>query len=313
MNRYYASRKAAVLLSIALASLIMKPIPVHSGDGNNQGGVRVMTQNMFEGTNFQEFTPGQTLPEFLASVTATYQDILATRPAERAVAMAGEIAKKRPDLVALHEASLLRVGPLFPLGTPPSAATVKMDLVQSLLDELEKLGEHYFLVGAVIGADVEAPSTLAFDVRVTDRDAIIARSHIGMIALADPEVHHFTAMQTAQTPIGPIPSPAGWVSLDAIIRGQPLRFVSVHLPPDQTSESSRNRPMSSSESPATRNCRSYSGGLQRRQRPFGPTLFGLSSTHKRRIDRCLEARPSRLHLLSGFQPAQHHLEVELSG
>ena len=96
-----------------------------------------------------------------------------------------------------------------------------MDLVQSLLDELEKLGEHYFLVGAVIGADIEAPSTLKFDVRVTDRDAIIARSHIGMIALADPEVHHFTAMQTAQTPIGPLPSPAGWVSLDAIIRGQP--------------------------------------------------------------------------------------------
>ena len=28
MNRYYVNRKSAVLLSIALASLIVKPIPV---------------------------------------------------------------------------------------------------------------------------------------------------------------------------------------------------------------------------------------------------------------------------------------------
>jgi endonuclease/exonuclease/phosphatase family metal-dependent hydrolase len=144
--------------------------------------------------------------------------------------MAREIAKERPDLVALHEASKLRIGPLSAPGTPPSATIVKMDLLQSLLDELAKLGEQYVLVGSATGLDIEAPSTLGFDVRITEQDAIIARKHIDMVTIAT-QVHHFSAMQTTQTPLGPIPVPVGWVSLDAVIRGQPVRFVSVHLSP----------------------------------------------------------------------------------
>jgi len=187
-----------------------------------------MTQNMYHGTNFQEFTPAQTPQQFVAAVTTTYQDILATQPAERAAAMAREIAKNRPDLVALHEASMLRIGPLSAPGAPPSATIVKMDLLQSLLDELEKLGEHYFVVGAATGVDIEAPSTLGFDVRLTEQEAIIARRGIDMITIAS-EVHHFSAVETIPTAAGPIPVPNGWVSLDAVIRGQPVRFVSVHL------------------------------------------------------------------------------------
>jgi endonuclease/exonuclease/phosphatase family metal-dependent hydrolase len=222
---------AAVLLSAALATVIAGPTQIQAYERDDDGGVvRVMTQNMYEGTNFQEFTAAQTPQQFVAAVTTTYQDILATQPAERAAAMAREIAKKRPDLVALHEASMLRIGPLSAPGRAPSATIVKMDLLASLLDELEKLGEHYFLVGIATGLDIEAPSTLGFDVRITEQDAIIARRHIDMVTIAS-EVHHFSAVQTTQTAVGPIPTPVGWVSLDAIIRGQPVRFVSVHLSP----------------------------------------------------------------------------------
>src|SRR5260370_12718866 len=151
-------RVAAVLLSAALATVIAGPTRTQADERDEGGGViQVMTQNMFEGSNFQEFTAAQTPQQFVAAVTTTYLDILATQPAERAAAMAREIAKKRPDLVALHEASMLRTGPLSALGRPPSATIVKMDLLQSLLDELEKLGEHYFLVGAATDLDVEAP------------------------------------------------------------------------------------------------------------------------------------------------------------
>jgi endonuclease/exonuclease/phosphatase family metal-dependent hydrolase len=226
-------RVAAVLLSAALAAVIARPTPIQANEherDDDRHVLRVMTQNMYEGTNFQEFAAAQTPQQFFAAVTVTYQDILATQPAERAAAMAREIAKERPDLVALHEASKLRIGPLSAPGTPPSATIVKMDLLQSLLDELEKLGEHYFLVGAATGLDIEAPSTLGFDVRITEQDAIIARRHIDMVTIAS-QVHHFSAMQTTQTALGPIPTPVGWVSLDAVIRGQPVRFVSVHLSP----------------------------------------------------------------------------------
>ena len=227
---FSASRRGvAVLLCAVLVALIVRPTPIAADErDDDRDTVRVMTQNMYEGTNFQEFAAARTLPEFFAAVTATYQNILATKPAERAALMAREIAKKRPDLVALHEASVLRVGPLSPLGTPPSATIVKMDLLRSLLDELEKLGEHYFVVGSAPGIDLEAPSTLGFDVRITERDVIIARSDIGMITIAS-EVHQFNAVQTIPSAVGLIPVPVGWVSLDAVIRGRPLRFVSVHL------------------------------------------------------------------------------------
>ena len=45
------------------------------------------------------------------------------------------------------------------------------------------------------------------------------------------EVRDFSTVQTIQTAVGPITIPGGWVQLDATIRGQPLRFVSVHLDP----------------------------------------------------------------------------------
>jgi endonuclease/exonuclease/phosphatase family metal-dependent hydrolase len=45
------------------------------------------------------------------------------------------------------------------------------------------------------------------------------------------EVHHFNTVQQIPTPVRSIIVPGGWVSLDATIRSQPLRFVSVHLDP----------------------------------------------------------------------------------
>jgi hypothetical protein len=42
-------------------------------------------------------------------VTTTFQNIQATKPADRAAAIAREIAANRPDLVALQEAAIIRM------------------------------------------------------------------------------------------------------------------------------------------------------------------------------------------------------------
>ena len=108
--------------------------------------------------------------QLLAAVATIYNNIVASKPAERAAAMAREIARNRPDLVALQEAAMLRTGN----GGP--ATTVRSDLLQLLLDELAGLGHRYRAVAIIPGLDAQAPSLLGFDVRITIQDAILVRS-----------------------------------------------------------------------------------------------------------------------------------------
>jgi endonuclease/exonuclease/phosphatase family metal-dependent hydrolase len=220
--RYAQPLRAAALLTLAI--ILLEPACARADDANDgDRAVRIMTWNVDEGTDFLELTSAQTFQQFLAAVTTTYQNILATGPAERAAAMAREIARQRPDVVGLQEASILRTG------TP--ATTVQADLLQLLLSELAKLGQHYAVAAIVPGLDAGAPSTLGFNVRLTTQDAIIARTDIGLLTI-HVQVQHFTTLLTIPTVIGPITIPRGWASLDAIIRGQPIRFVTTHLDPN---------------------------------------------------------------------------------
>ena len=154
-------------ITFAIAALMLGPMAARADD--DDGAVRVMTQNMDEGTDFVELSAATTPAQFIAAVTTTYNNILATNPAERAAAMAREIAKQRPHLVALQEASVLRTG------TGGPATTVKSDLLQSLVDALAALGQHYAVIAIVPGLDAQAPSTLGFFVRLTTQ---IGRAHV---------------------------------------------------------------------------------------------------------------------------------------
>ncbi len=169
--------------------------PAAADDGGN---IRILTQNMDEGTDFNELLAATSPGAFVAAVTATYQNILATKPSERAATMARQIARERPDIVGLQEASILRTGPVSP------ATTVKSDLLQSLQDELEKLGEQYRIAAIIPGFDAEAPSTLGFDVRLTTQDAILVRrEHLaGNFRRSNNQVQRYLVGHTVPTAIG---------------------------------------------------------------------------------------------------------------
>jgi endonuclease/exonuclease/phosphatase family metal-dependent hydrolase len=186
--------------------------------------VRVMTQNMYQGTSFEGFLAPQSPEELVAAATATYQQIVATDPAERAAAMAREIARLEPDLVGLQEAAILRTGSAAP------ATTVQFDLLQLLVSELTHLGQHYDVVAIVPGFDAEAPTSLGFDIRLTTRDAIIARADADL-QLSNLQIHQFLAKLTVPLPgVGStITEPRGWASVDVRVRDRAFRFVTTHL------------------------------------------------------------------------------------
>jgi endonuclease/exonuclease/phosphatase family metal-dependent hydrolase len=205
----------AVIFAAALASG-----PTTSSRAEDDDVVRIMTQNMDEGTDYQALLAATSLGAFVAAVTTTYQGILATNPAERAAAIAGEIARERPDIVGLQEASIVRTGNVAP------ATDVQSDLLQSLLDNLAPLGQHYSVAAIIPGLDAEAPSTLGFDVRLTTQDAILVRTGL---AVANNHAQHYLSNVVASTAVGPITLPRGWASIDVAIEGRTFRFVTTHL------------------------------------------------------------------------------------
>jgi endonuclease/exonuclease/phosphatase family metal-dependent hydrolase len=120
---------------------------------------------------------------------------------------------------------------------------VKVDLLQSLLDELAALGEHYALVTTVDGVDATSATTLGFSIHFTDRDAILMRTDEDIVTIRVTSEHFPTSRTTPlPPPLPPLVTPGGYVSIDAMIRGLPMRFVSVHLDPACSSASSCSAP-----------------------------------------------------------------------
>jgi endonuclease/exonuclease/phosphatase family metal-dependent hydrolase len=214
--------KTMAIACLSVAAFIAGPPPVRADDN---GGVRLVTQNMYVGSSFAPLIVAQTPQQVLAAVATIYNNILASKPAERAAAMAREIARHRPDLVALQEAAILRTGN----GGP--STTVRSDLLQSLLDELAGLGLRYVAVAIVPGLDAQAPSALGFNVRLTNQDAILVRSDLlgGEIKVSNLQIEQFGIKLSAQTFLGPFTDPRGWAAIDVKMRGQGFRFVTTHL------------------------------------------------------------------------------------
>jgi len=213
--------KAVAIAFLAIAAFIARPPPAKADD---DGGIRLVTQNMYVGSSFAALSAAQNPAQLLAAVALIYNNVLASKPAERAAAMAREIAQHRPDLVALQEASLLRTGN----GGP--ATTVRSDFVQLLLDELAGLGHRYRAVAIIPGLDAQAPSALGFNVRITNQDAILVRGDpSNELQVSNLQIEQFGIKLTVPTLLGPFSDPRGWAAIDVKMHGRSFRFVTTHL------------------------------------------------------------------------------------
>jgi endonuclease/exonuclease/phosphatase family metal-dependent hydrolase len=151
---------------------------------------------------------------------------LATRPADRAVVIADEIARLRPDFVGLEQAAILRTG------IAPPATTVTSDLLKSLQHELSARGARYETIAVMPGLDAELPTALGFDVRLTLRDALIVRADLleeGHVKLSNLQIKQYIAAPKQQTPFGVIGDTEGYAAIDVNWRGSQFRFVTTHF------------------------------------------------------------------------------------
>ena len=222
----------ALLLAALLATTVQTPASA-GGPSMSQapGRVGIMTLNMYIGADLGPLRAAEN-PEDLPGVVAeVWEQFLATNVAERVKAMAGLIRILRPDLIGLQEATLIRTqdpGDFFS-PHPQPAEHVAYDFVALLLNALEQSRLSYRAVAQSQNFDIEVPRANASglpetDVRITDRDVILARGDVEV----DPR--SVTGRNyTAHLQFESVPVLRGFVAVDATVGGTTYRFATTHL------------------------------------------------------------------------------------
>jgi endonuclease/exonuclease/phosphatase family metal-dependent hydrolase len=241
MKNVLWKRFAVSTTAIVLIAIVFSFNTAAWAQGRDIGGKRdfaVATFNLYVGA---DFTPVLTLDpsdpayfgKLIAGVAAAHGRILQSNFPVRAEALAEQIVRRDPDLVALQEVSLIRrqsPGDLIAGGTTP-ATDIELDYLAILLNALERHGGHYAVASQVQDTDVEVPlftGSSFDDVRLTDRDVILVRSDLppGQLRVSNPQARNFTA--ALPLPIG-ANALRGWCSIDVQTRGRTLRLINSHL------------------------------------------------------------------------------------
>src|SRR5262245_47977674 len=146
--------------------------------------ITVYTRNLYLGADLADLATIQS-PEILPDRAATlWANVQASNFPERAKVLAFQIAVGLPELVALQEVALVRrqVPSDYQPGDAPNATEVALDFLATLMTEIDALGGGYRVAGESPNADVELPVSDGaggmFDLRLTDRDVILARETV---------------------------------------------------------------------------------------------------------------------------------------
>lgn len=201
----------------------------------------VMSQNLYLGTDLNPIIGALSTgnPDvFIPAVTAGWQQVVESNFEERAPTLADQILESEPTIIGLQEVALWKLG--APLDPAP-ADVVAFDFLDIFLDELAERGLEYTTVAVVDNFSAEIPGftnpadpTSLWDIRLTDRDVILARSDL---VAADLKISSSQADNFDTTLFFPLPPQLGggieltrgWTSVDVKIRGAEFRVINTHL------------------------------------------------------------------------------------
>ncbi|MBI4572022.1 MAG: endonuclease/exonuclease/phosphatase family protein [candidate division NC10 bacterium] len=192
-----------------------------------------MTYNLYLGADLLPVLSAPDLDAVKTAVNQVWAKVQATDFPARAKEMADQIEKKNPDLIGLQEAVLWGIQSPgdFPPGANTPATDVAFDFVNILLDELTLRGLNYAVVATSTGFDVELPSSTGDDIRLTDREVILARTDLppSEFLLWNADAGNFITNLDVTVAGLPVTILRGWASVDVFLRGNLFRFVTTHL------------------------------------------------------------------------------------
>jgi endonuclease/exonuclease/phosphatase family metal-dependent hydrolase len=237
-------RPRAFLRALILAAVAGGVIG--AGSANADSNLTVMTQNLYQGTEFAHFAALQgttpTLGQALEATTADYATYQATRFKDRAVQLAGEIASNKPALVGLQEVATWHKGAFNPQHPFALPTPVSEDFTQELLAALAAKGAHYKVVSEhpnnfTLAFPVLVPPTFACCIAVgmVESGEIIARTDLpsDQFSVSNPQSGTYNArippIENTLVPSEPFVFTNSWQSVDVTVPGNTFRFITTHL------------------------------------------------------------------------------------
>jgi endonuclease/exonuclease/phosphatase family metal-dependent hydrolase len=223
MRKQFNVRRSLSIATL-LAAVLSCPI-LQAQAPNARGTVKVMTYNLFQGTDFTEVLQAQNGSEFLAAAQLTLAQVNASNPPARMRAIAHQIAISNPDLVGLEEVTLWRYG------AGPNPTDLLFDPLQEVLDGLNAEGVHY--AAAVIADEYELQGPMPDFVnylRANGRNVILARTDKPELHVSHPQSASFhTLLKIPSAVLGEITIVRSWGSVDVELNGQSFVFIDTHL------------------------------------------------------------------------------------
>ena len=224
------------LLCLFLFTILDASLAIGQRSSAGNGALRVMTYNVDEGTDFIELQTATNPSQFLAAVGQTISSVRLTEPPARMQAVAQQIVAAAPTLVSLQEVDQWYSGKYDPIAGTCGPLTLEFDMLQELTADLASLGAHYQV--AVQATQYAFPPTPGFIppnayicVQIFDYNVILVRTDLSPTRFqwSNPQSGTFTNILYFPTPIGVIPLPRVWASVDGTFNGKAFRFIGTHL------------------------------------------------------------------------------------
>jgi endonuclease/exonuclease/phosphatase family metal-dependent hydrolase len=229
------------LRSLIAAVVAFGALAVPTAASAAEDEVTVMSRNIYLGSDLSPAINAPTIEQAIDGAGQIYNEVVRTNFPARAVALAEEIRRGKPDLVGLQEVAHWTVQTPSDIGGPPinPNAQPASDNLYNFLDLLtDEVGSKYRVVGVQNEFEAELPAdtdqndaTGGFagadlDARLLMRDVILARKGVKTSKVrSDNYVNRF------ETSVGGVPvfADRGWISTEAKVGDASFRFVNTHL------------------------------------------------------------------------------------
>jgi endonuclease/exonuclease/phosphatase family metal-dependent hydrolase len=196
----------------------------------------VMTYNVNEGSDFLQVVGATTELQFLVGVGQILTQVQGTNPPERMRAVARQILDVQPELLSLQEVDQWYTGTFDPIAGTCGTMTLQYDMLQELLSALAAQGGHYEVAVQVIQNSFPPtpgliPPANYVCVALTDYNVVLARTDLPswVFQWSNPQSGQFVNELVLPTPLGPVPYPRAWASVDAQFFGHSFHYIDTHL------------------------------------------------------------------------------------